>query len=470
MTDLEVDYLVVGCGASAMAFVDVMLRETDATFVIVDRRDAPGGHWNDAYPFVRLHQPSSYYGVASRPLGRDRIETAGLNEGLYELASGTEVLAYFHDLMEADFLPTGRVTYLPMSEYREDGSVVSLISGTETKVVVRRKLVDGRRIGTQIPLTHERPFEVADGVACIPPNDLPRLAKAHSGFVILGGGKTAMDTVLWLLERGADPDAITWVRPREAWMLNRLHTQPGPEFFDETIGGFARQLKILAEAKDAAEICAAMEREGYWLRIDPDRAATLFHAATVSEREIEEMRRVGNVVRMGHVRRIEPDRLILAEGEVELPPDQLCIDCTASAAAANITDRAPIFSPGRINLQMVRPFQPTFSAALIGHIEATIEDPEEKAALTRVTPMIDTVEDWIERRFTAALNQAAWNQHDEVNGWIARCRLDLSQRTLAGIDYDDPEKAKVFALLREVTPPAIENMGRLVKELAISSA
>ncbi len=26
----------------------------------------PGGHWTRAYPFVRLHQPSAYYGVNSR--------------------------------------------------------------------------------------------------------------------------------------------------------------------------------------------------------------------------------------------------------------------------------------------------------------------------------------------------------------------------------------------------------------------
>ena len=67
---MKTDYLIIGCGASSLSFLDTMLVETDATFVIVDKRDAPGGHWNDAYPFVRLHQPSRYYGVASRPLGR----------------------------------------------------------------------------------------------------------------------------------------------------------------------------------------------------------------------------------------------------------------------------------------------------------------------------------------------------------------------------------------------------------------
>ena len=57
----ETDYLVVGCGASAMAFTDVMLKETNATITILDRRHAPGGHWNDVYPFVKLQR---YFQIA----------------------------------------------------------------------------------------------------------------------------------------------------------------------------------------------------------------------------------------------------------------------------------------------------------------------------------------------------------------------------------------------------------------------
>jgi len=57
--DYKTDYLVIGSGAFAMAFVDTMLTETGATFLMVDRRPEVGGHWNDVYPFVRLHQPSS---------------------------------------------------------------------------------------------------------------------------------------------------------------------------------------------------------------------------------------------------------------------------------------------------------------------------------------------------------------------------------------------------------------------------
>ena len=65
---------------------------------MVDRRPVPGGHWNDTYPFVRLHYPASFYGVSSRSLGNGRIETSGLNKGFFDLASGVEITNYYHQL------------------------------------------------------------------------------------------------------------------------------------------------------------------------------------------------------------------------------------------------------------------------------------------------------------------------------------------------------------------------------------
>ena len=84
---IEVDYLVIGTGAAGMAFTDALISESDATVLMVDRRHGPGGHWNDAYPFVRLHQPSAFYGVNSRNLGEDRIDDTGPNAGFYERAT-----------------------------------------------------------------------------------------------------------------------------------------------------------------------------------------------------------------------------------------------------------------------------------------------------------------------------------------------------------------------------------------------
>ena len=136
MGTIEADYLVIGAGA-AMAFVDTLVSETSASVVVVDRNHRPGGHWTTAYPFVRLHQPSAYYGVNSRPLGNDSIDGTGLNKGFYELAAGADVCAYFDEVMQQQLLPTGRVTYFPTSEYLGDGRI-GTPGGDDIDVTTRR--------------------------------------------------------------------------------------------------------------------------------------------------------------------------------------------------------------------------------------------------------------------------------------------------------------------------------------------
>ena len=58
---LECDYLVIGAGATGMAFADELIHSSrNIKVIMVDKRAKPGGHWVDAYPFVRLHQPAAW--------------------------------------------------------------------------------------------------------------------------------------------------------------------------------------------------------------------------------------------------------------------------------------------------------------------------------------------------------------------------------------------------------------------------
>ena len=117
ITQLECDYLVIGAGATGMAFVDEMIHGSDnIKIVLVDKRAKPGGHWVDAYPFVRLHQPAAWYGVNSKPLG----------SGGADLSSKAQILAYY-ELIIDDLVTTGRLTYLPQCEYQGKGQVKSLL-------------------------------------------------------------------------------------------------------------------------------------------------------------------------------------------------------------------------------------------------------------------------------------------------------------------------------------------------------
>ncbi|WP_326538559.1 NAD(P)-binding protein [Pseudorhodoferax sp.] len=85
----ETDYLVIGAGAMGMAFADALFDLCDARITLVDRHHQPGGHWNDAYSFVRLHQPSAFYGLNSEPLASPVVEASGPHAGLYEMATGS---------------------------------------------------------------------------------------------------------------------------------------------------------------------------------------------------------------------------------------------------------------------------------------------------------------------------------------------------------------------------------------------
>jgi len=188
--ELEADYVIVGAGASAMSFTDVILAHSDRSVIMVDRHAQPGGHWNHAYSFVRLHQPSAFYGVDSRQLGRDVRDTDGSNAGLFELATGRQVLTYFDEVMREQFLPTGRVTFLPMSEWLPDGTAVSQLTGRWTRLKARRRVVDARYIGSEIPSLHTPKFTVDPRVPFVPINGLTSLSDSPSGYVVVGGGKT----------------------------------------------------------------------------------------------------------------------------------------------------------------------------------------------------------------------------------------------------------------------------------------
>jgi cation diffusion facilitator CzcD-associated flavoprotein CzcO len=128
---LTTDYLVVGAGASGLAFADTLVDESDVEVTVIDRRPAAGGHWVDAYPFVRLHIPSAYYGVNSLALGEDRIDHSGENAGYYERATGDEVCEYFAAAAER-LRQSGRVRVLTGHEHLGRGSTGEQVRDVST--------------------------------------------------------------------------------------------------------------------------------------------------------------------------------------------------------------------------------------------------------------------------------------------------------------------------------------------------
>ena len=120
---VSTDYLVVGAGAMGMAFADALVDHADVHVTLVDRRYATGGHWQDAYPFVQLHQASMFYGVASTVLGTGAVQQHGSEAGLQQRARRAEIQAYFDEILHRRFLGDGP-RRLPLGErvpHRRDG-------------------------------------------------------------------------------------------------------------------------------------------------------------------------------------------------------------------------------------------------------------------------------------------------------------------------------------------------------------
>lgn len=463
-SEIEVDYLIVGAGAVGLAFADTIISESDCTVAIVDRNGQPGGHWNDAYDFVRLHQPSEFYGVNSVPLGSGQKDQDGLNKGYYELASGSEVRSYFDQVVHLHLLPTGRVQYFPMSEYQGGGRFKSLLSGDTTTVKVHRKTVDATYYGTTVPSKHTRSFGVADGQQVVAPNALSELlqdgAQAWDRYCVLGGGKTGMDVGVWLQEAGASADAISWVVPRDAWLLNRKHVQPGSEFFYDTIGMQAKQLEVIAGAGSVDDLFARMEQTGQMLRIDQSRTPDMYHCATASEAEVNLLRGIDDVIRMGHVKSIDASGMRLAGGFHPMPSNTLYIDCTASAVQRRPS--VPIFQDTMVVPQMVRTCQPTFSAAIAAHVELTISDTVRANELCTVLPLPDTVEDFLPLTLADMVNQYQWMRNRDIRQWLLVSRLDGFSNVIAAVEAHEDDKIAVLSQYRDNTLPAIGNIQNLM--------
>jgi hypothetical protein len=464
----ETDYLVVGAGATAMAFVDTLISESGATVTMVDRRHRAGGHWNDAYSFVGLHQPAASYGVASRELADGVKDETGPNAGYYSLSSGPEVLAYFDAVMRKRFLPSGRVRFLGMHDFlgRSEGvaEVVSVTSG-EKRAIRARKFVDATHARTEIPSTHPPKYDVAREIALVPVNGLPSLERAHANYTVVGSGKTGMDACLWLLENGAPPERIRWIVPQDAWWLDRESFQPGAEFFDRSIGAICEQFDCIAEATSIADLFRRLEAACLLHRLDPTVEPTRYRCAVVSAGEREQLRRISNVVRLGHVRAILPDRLVMEKGELPSDPDTLYVDCSAGAIQPP-PPHIPVFDGDAINLVMLRICQPTFSGALIGFVEARVPEPAEKNALCDPVPSPERPLDWLRMWGATLRNTVRWTAHPEVRAWMAGCRLNSVTGFLRGVDPNDAAKMQMLQSMREKARLAAQKIPTLLSSAA----
>ncbi len=423
MTSLiDADYLVVGAGAMGMAFTDALIdHDPHARVALVDRRHGVGGHWLEAYPFVQLHQSSRFYGVASTVLGGGRVQERGPEAGLHERAGQPAILSYYAEVLADRLLGSGRVDLLSGCDYRDDRTVTSRVSGRVLTVPEGCRIVDARYLAPDIPAELPPGFEVGEGARVVPVNELVHLEEAPSRYVVVGSGKTATDACVWLLGRGVDPGAICWVRPREPWMLNRALIQPDPVVY---LGMVGTMMEAAATAASLDDLFLRLEDAGITLRIDPSLTPTMAKAPTLGLWELELLRSIEDVVRLGHIRSVGRGRIDLEHGSVTIAPDALVVNCAADGLKN--PPLVPIWRPSGITLQPVRAGFPCFGAAIAGLVEATRTDDDSKNALCRPSSYGNSLADWARMNVLGLQNTAAFNAEPDVKDWANRVALNPS--------------------------------------------
>jgi hypothetical protein len=457
---IQTDYLVVGAGAMGMAFADALIDHADVHVTLVDRRHAAGGHWRDAYPFVQLHQASVFYGVASTVLGRGTVQVSGPEAGLHERARQSEICAYYDDVLYRRFLPSGQVTFLGASEYQTDGSshlVTSRVSGETVQVDVRRRIVDATYLAPTIPATTPPPFGVADDAHVEAINELPRLSATPSNYVVVGSGKTATDGIVWLLLNGVAPDRIVWVRPRDPWMLNRAVVQPDPVV---GLGFVADTMAAAAAATSLDDLFLRLEAAGVMLRIDSTVIPTMAKTPTLAAWELDLLRTVENVVRLGHIKHVSRHEIVLDDGSIPLAPDTLVVHC--AAAGLQYPPLVPLWGPDKIRIQMIRAGFPCFCAALAGYVEATRDDDRERNRLCLPNTLPDSPASWARMLVRGTLAARAYGAEPDIAAWANSCALNPVR--IEAAQRDDPAVQAIAARLADHAEPGLTRMAELAHE------
>ncbi|MFT7130896.1 MAG: hypothetical protein ACI89U_003023, partial [Gammaproteobacteria bacterium] len=253
---------------------------------------------------------------------------------------------------------------------------------------------------------------------------------------------------------------ISWVMPRDSWMLDRANIQPAGLFSESLVQGFTKQMAAIAAADSVEDLFERVNACGQLLRFDESVVPTMYRCATVTKAELEQLRRIKDVIRLGHVQSIDTNAMVLDQGEVKAVESSLYIDCTADGLQRRSPE--PVFSENKITLQSVRTCQQVFSAAYIGHIEASYDNDGVKNELSVPVPHPDSHIDFLRTTLANSLNSARWSQEKDLQEWLKDARLDgFSQVAADGSSMDSQVTEDVLL----TAMAGVQNLQKLLAEV-----
>ncbi len=196
--------------------------------------------------------------------------------------------------------------------------------------------------------------------------------------------------------------------------------------------GLAADTFAAAEAATSLDdLFLRLEAAGVMLRIDRGVTPSMAKTPTLGTWELDLLRTIERVVRLGHVRAVDRREIVLEHGSVPLATGAVVVHC--AAAGLRYPPLVPIWQPDMIRLQTIRVGFPCFCAALAGYVEATRDDDGERNRLCPPNHLPDRPDDWADMQVRGTLAARAYGAEPDIAAWANCCalnpaRLDPSRR------------------------------------------
>ena len=209
-----------------------------------------------------------------------------------------------------------------------------------------------------------------------------------------------------------------------------------------------------ADAESLDDLFLRLEAAGVMLRIDRDVVPTMAKTPTLGEWELDLLRTIEDVVRLGHIRQVTRTEIELDHGTVPLAPGSLVVHCAASGLA--YPPLVPLWQPDAIRLQTIRVGFPTFCAALAGYVEATRDDDRERNRICPPNTLPDHPANWAQMQVRGTHATRQYMAEPDIAAWANGCALNPAR-----IDPSRQGEPAVQAALARVAAVADAGLTRL---------
>jgi hypothetical protein len=196
------------------------------------------------------------------------------------------------------------------------------------------------------------------------------------------------------------------------------------------------------------------------LRIDRDVVPSMAKTPTLGEWELDLLRTIENVVRLGHIKHVTGREIVFDEGSIPLAVGSLVVHCAASGL--QYPPLVPIWGQDKIRLQTIRAGFPCFNAALAGYVEATRDDDRERNRLCPPNTLPNRPGDWAWMQARGTVAARSFGAEPDIADWANGCalnpaRIEPSQR-------EDPAVQAAAARLADNAEGGLARMAELAHE------